>query len=426
MSFTPSKTKNERFATALVDCNNFFVSCEQIFNPRLKNKPVVVLSNNDGCIVSRSAQAKALQIPMAAPYFEYKSYFEAHGGIALSSNFELYGDISQRVMQSLQSFGYKTEIYSIDEAFIQIPLPLEKLEFLAYSIRKSLLKWTGITVSIGVAPSKVLAKVANRQAKKSEQGLWIANMNALNSLLPTLPVDELWGISRSLGSKLRALGIQSAKQLQEADPFQLRKATSVAVEKILWELRGINCLELETVSAKKTILCSRSFAKPVQDLKDLEEALSSYVQRASEKLRAQQLRAQGLCVFLRTSYYQSKENTYSHSINRALTATNNTSKLIQEALSILKTLYKEGYNYQKVGVLFWNLTPTHNEPLDCFQSVDFSKSDRLMQTLDHINQCMGKNSLFYASQGLKQKWSTRSSNRSARYTTCWNELPLAF
>ena len=299
---------------ALVDCNNFYASCERVFNPKLEGKPIVVLSNNDGCIIARSNEAKALGIPMGAPFFKYKQLINRNKVHVFSSNYTFYGDMSARVMTSLRSLVGEIEIYSIDEAFLDISsFAYCDLEDTAKEIKTLIKQWTGIPVSIGIGSSKTLAKIANRQAKKDslDNVFDIRNPDVKKSVLQELPVEEIWGISTRWGRRLRKIGIEKAQDLVEANPRYVKKTISIVGERIHYELNGVSCIGIEEVKNKKNIISSKSFGKKVSQVQELEEAVSNYTARACEKLRLQNSRAQGLYVFLRTSPHIDKERQYS-------------------------------------------------------------------------------------------------------------------
>ncbi|MBM3603127.1 MAG: Y-family DNA polymerase, partial [Alphaproteobacteria bacterium] len=292
---------------ALVDCNNFYASCERVFDPALAKRPIVVLSNNDGCVVARSNEAKALGIKMGAPFFQQKAIIERHNVAVFSSNYTLYGDMSQRVMQSLRLLVPELEVYSIDEAFLR----LDSLESLGIAtivrdIRAKIGQWTGIPTSIGIAPTKTLAKIANHMAKKhTSSGIFDMRDGILQrQVMQNLAVEEVWGIATRWGTKLRAMGISTALQLRDSDAKKIRQHFGVVGERLVLELRGVSCLDLQQVAARKTIMSSRSFGKPVADYDSMMQAVATYVARACEKLRQQDYRAQGVYLYIRTSPFQ--------------------------------------------------------------------------------------------------------------------------
>ena len=299
---------------ALIDCNNFYVSCERVFNPSLIDKPVVVLSNNDGCIISRSNEAKLLNIPMGAPLHLYRNIIDANRVKVYSSNYPLYGDMSNRVMTSLMTLNSELEIYSIDEAFLKInKQDNSNIEHDISKIRKNILMWTGIPVSIGLGPTKTLAKIANSMAKKSENGIFnLDTEDKQNKILRNINVEDIWGISRRWGSKLRMIGIGNALDLRDASANKIRQYLGVVVQRIVYELRGISCLDLDKILPKKNIMCSRSFGNPINSKATIKDFITEYAIRATEKVRQQNSRAQGIYIFLQTNRFR-KEKQYSFS-----------------------------------------------------------------------------------------------------------------
>lgn len=413
---------------ALIDCNNFYVSCERVFNLSLLQKPVVVLSNNDGCIVARSNEAKALGIPMGAPYHHYKERLSQAKASVFSSNYQLYGDMSRRVMTSLRLLIPDIEIYSIDEAFLRFDT-LKGRDFvaLAQEIRQKIYQWTGIPTSIGLAPTKTLAKLANHFAKKqSPTDVFDLRCSDLQKLvLRDVPVTDLWGISHRWGQKLQALGIRTALDLRQSDAAFIRRHLGVVLERIIYELRGISCLDLEHISDKKAIMSSKSFGRPVEDLTSLEEALSHYAVRACEKLRRQKSKAQGLFVFLKTNRFRPNEPQYRPStIGTFEIPTSHTSVVLKKAKNLLRRLYRKGYRYHKCGLILLDLVPESYQQEHFFSATESPQSTRLMDVLDHLNQSMGSGTVFYAAQGIKRDWMMKCDRRSPCYTTQWTELPI--
>jgi len=427
----------------LVDCNNFYVSCERVFNPLLKTKPVVVLSNNDGCIIARSNEAKALGIPMGAPLHLYKELINKNKVFTYSSNYTLYGDMSSRVMTSLNFFVPDIEIYSIDEAF----LSLEKINGVTVldemvKIRRLIYQWTGIPVSIGVGPTKTLAKLANKMAKKhSSNGVYILTISKhLDKILKDLSLEDIWGISKGWANRLKSIGINNPFELQQSDPRQMRNLISVVGERIVYELRGIPCLTLEGITAKQSITVSRSFGNIINNKNDLKKALANYVARAAEKLRSQNSLCGAISVFIHTNRFRKKDLQYSNSASIIFDdLTDSTNLIIGKAFKLLESLYLPNYNYKKIGVVLLDIQKReHNfiiqDNLFTYGNTkkEFTnKSDICMKMLDSINAKMGKMTLFYGSQGIikqrKQRiegnnWKMRSSYRSPFYTTNWNDI----
>lgn len=412
---------------ALVDCNNFYASCERVFNPALENKPIVVLSNNDGCVVARSNEAKALNIPMGAPYYQYKDICLKHKVKVFSSNFQLYGDMSDRVMTALHHFFPDMEIYSIDEAFIQLD-SFAQQDITAYAkyVRQKIKQWTGIPVSIGIASTKVLAKIANLIAKKNkEHGV----INFLDSslhdvVLNDIKVEDIWGIGRQSSSKLHDLGIYSAKQLRDSDPKFIRKYFSVSCERILYELRGISCLSLDALSEpSKNIRSSRSFGRKVTSFDEVAEALAHFTARACEKLRTQQSCARSICVFLRTNRFSTTDEYYCQSYSTHFVhPTQDTRVIISAAKHCLQKIFRPGFYYKKTGIVLMDLVEESLTQDDLFTASPTKKSAKTMQLLDKINDHWGSNALFFAAEGTTQTWKVRSDLCSPRYTTQWDDL----
>ena len=399
----------------LIDCNNFFVSCERAFNPGLNNKPVVVLSNNDGCVIARSNEAKELGIPMAAPYFKYKAVLAKHKAAVFSSNYQLYGDMSQRVMQIVRSCVPDMEVYSIDEAFMRLDGITDVVGF-SRNLRRKIYKWTGIPTSIGIAPTKTLAKIAGGVAKLNKGVFDITGHE--DAILKNQLANEIWGISKGWSDRLKKVGVLTALDLKNLK----QSSMGVVLNRIIYELNGISCLKLAEVTNKQNIMSSRSFGKPVTELKDLEEAVANYTARACEKLRAQNSKAQGIHVYLRTNKFSKNEGTYHNDtfigFGKPLS---DTGRIIQIANQGLRTIYKSGFIYKKAGVMLSDITSATHEQQHLFAGTQ--NNEKLMATLDHINQKLGD--VFYLAQGTSRAWQMRSDKRSPRYTTKWNEVLVA-
>jgi DNA polymerase V len=411
---------------ALVDCNNFYASCERVFNPKLEGKPLLVLSNNDGCVIARSNEAKQLKIPMGAPFFQWKPFFIKHGAVWRSSNYTLYGDLSSRVMTSLSHFCPEIEIYSIDESFLQLD-SFKRYDLVNYCKKIKLIvkQWTGIPVSIGIAPTKTLAKIANHIAKKKTfEGVFdLRDELVRDQVLTSFPVEDIWGIGRRIAKRIKEMGIETANQLRDSDPKNMRANFSVVMERLIQELRGISCLPLEEVQTRKQIMTSRSFGKPVMQLKELEEAISSYADRACYKLRQQKSRANGIYVFLHTNMFNEKDPRYANCITCHFPeSSSHTGYIISFAKSCLREIYKKGYKYQKVGLMLLDLTNDNVTQYDLLSKSNAKKNDKLMETMDYINSKYGKNTVFPAANGFKQSWAMRANFKSPCYTTRWNEL----
>ena len=429
MSFTKSDDKN---IFALVDCNNFYVSCERVFNPFLVNQPIVVLSNNDGCIIARSNEVKALGIPMGAPFHHYQHTLLQKGVQIFSSNYQLYGDMSGRVMDSLKIFSPDVEVYSIDEAFVKFKYSNRRnyYEYLK-TIKNSIFKWTGIPVSVGLGPTKTLAKIANSLAKKSkiEHIYDLSSPSTQIEVLENIQVENIWGISKRWGAKLRLIGIGNALQLRNASPQKIRKYLGVVLERIVYELRGVPCLDLEQMQSRKNIMVSRSFGNPINNLTDLEQAISLYVSRACEKMRSQNSRVQTIYTFLRTNSFSKKNKQYSAGIMSGFSnPCSDTGYILNLVKKNLSQIYKEGYLYHKGGVMLVDLVPNNIHQRNLFEKYDYQRSDSRMIAVDRINQKFGPGTLFYAAAGLKKDgdWQSRTHYLSPRYTTKWGELPHAY
>lgn len=416
---------------ALIDVNNFYVSCERVFNPKLVGKPVVVLSNNDGCAVARSNEVKALGVPMGAPWFKLKDLAQQHGIIAYSSNYALYADMSNRVMSILRQFSPDQEVYSIDECFLDLT-GFQRRDLVAYgqAIRQRILQWTGLPVCVGIASTKTLAKLANHCAKKRPIFNSVCNFNQmdqpqLDQLFAEIDVGEIWGVGGKIAPKLHQMGFKSVLDLKRADPEILRQNFSVVMEKTIRELNGVVCIELEEmVPPKKQIMSSRSFGVPVLDIESLGESISLYTSRAAVKLRRQHSFAGSIYVYVRTSPFKEQDPQYSNGITIPLpTPTDDTTKLVSIALWGLKQIYRPGYRYAKAGIMLGELVPASAIQTDLFSTMQpNAKSERLMQAMDLINRKMGKETLKVASEGFKRPWKMKQEHKSPSYTTCWEDI----
>lgn len=420
---------------ALVDCNNFYASCEKLFRPDLATTPVVVLSNNDGCVVARSKEAKKLGIKMGVPVFQVRQLMRRHGVLAFSSNYALYADISQRVMATLEALAPALEVYSIDEAFLDLS-GLQQLQSLAefgLIIRRRVQKWQGITVCVGIAPSKTLAKLANHAAKTWPQTGGVVDLTdkaRQRKLLALLPVSEVWGIGGKLTKRLQQLGINTALQLADADPNYIRQHFSVVVERTVRELNGESCLELEQIAAtKKQIISSRSFGQRITDKQQMREAISEYISRACSKLRHEQQQAKHLTVFLRTSAFSDNDTPYSASKSIELdTPASDTRLFLAKAMQLLDALWVEGYRYAKAGVMLADFyDPGVYQPglfdQPAITDRQTTADQKLMQLMDKLNAKHSK-TIWFASQGAKQEWSMKRELLSPAYTTNWQQLPI--
>jgi len=414
-------------AIALVDANNFYVSCERVFQPRLLGRPVVVLSNNDGCVIARSDEAKALGIKMGAPLFKARHIVEVHDVAVYSSNYCLYGDMSQRVMGALQEFTPEVEVYSIDEAFMTLDAGGERpARAQAVEIREKVRQWTGIPVTIGLSQTKTLAKIANRAAKKSPaaQGvLDLTGLSELTSILEATPVEDVWGVGPAYAKVLKAAGITTARKLRDADRRWIRRRMTVVGARIVEELRGVRCLPLEQCPAqKKSLTCSRSFGVPVKSLREMREAVAVYMTRAAERLRHAKLAAGVVTVFINTNRF-SPEPQYANSVSHELAySTDSTDELLGWALAGLEKIFREGYRYKKAGVMLNRLVPADGQTRRLFGDADYERSRRVMKAVDEINARHGHDTVRLGVAKTDGRWKTKFLRRSPRYTTKLKEV----
>jgi len=424
------KSLGKNTVFALVDCNNFYASCERVFDPRLEGKPVVVLSNNDGCVVARSNEAKALGIKMGVPVFQIARLIHTRGVQVFSSNYALYGDMSRRVMQTLSRFTPEIEIYSIDEAFLDLT-GFHRIDLNDYgrNIRSTARQWTGIPVSVGIARTKTLAKIANRIAKKSLKTggvLDLTDSPHLSRALEITDISDVWGVGSRYAKFLKQHRIVNALRLRDADDAFIRKRMGVWGTRLLHELRGISCYPLESgPPARKGITVSRSFRHPVQDLSDLEEAVATFVSTGAKKLRKQRSAAEVLMVFASTNRFEPDHFYFNLHTVALPVPTSDTPELIHHALEGLRRIYRKGYRYKKAGILFKGLVSARPIQMGLFDPRNRRRSERLMQTIDRINDRMGPKTLTYAAAGLHPSapWKTVFKRRSPAYTTDWNRLP---
>jgi DNA polymerase V len=413
---------------AIIDVNNFYVSCERVFNPKLENKPVVVLSNNDGCAISRSNEAKTLGIKMGTPWFKLKEFAKQENVTALSSNYTLYLDMSHRVMTLLSKFSPEQEIYSIDESFLDLTTFKSK-DLIKYSqqIKTKIKQWTGLPVSIGIGSTKTLSKLANHIAKKNSSFKGVCNLNVmdqdtLETWMSHIPVNEVWGVGRSLAPKLNQLGIISVLDLKLADPDYIRQQFSIVLEKTVRELNGVMCMELKNIEEpNKEIMVSRSFGRRVKDKQELIEAITSYTSRAAERMRKQESVATSLYVYIRTSPHDDKKQ-YANGVNIPLfQPTDDSMVLTNAALLGLDYIYRDGFDYQKAGVTLCNLTSKHKMQGNLFND---TIAHSRMKMMDIINQ-RWKGKLKLGSEGVTKEWEMKAQFKSRNYTTDWDQLMIA-
>ena len=413
---------------ALVDCNNFYASCERVFNPKLDKKPIVILSNNDGCVISRSNEAKALGIPMGAPAFKYDPLFKRNKIHVFSSNFPLYGDMSSRVMNILSGYSPDMEIYSIDEAFLELKgFENYNLEEYGKEIRKKILKWTGIPVSIGFAPTKALAKVANRISKKFDkktEGVYIIrSKEEREKALKWLKIEDVWGVGFKHAARLKSYKINKAYDFIKLPDDWVRKQMSVVGLRLKKELEGQSVLSLEeSRSPKKAIATTRSFEKNLTYFEDLKERISTFSICCSEKLRSQKSNCNSIYVFVKSNRHQKNKSQYRNGIVMTLPYGSNSSITISKyAIEGLKKIYKKGVEYKKAGVIVLGLVPNSRVQLNIFEKEN-PKHQVLMKTLDFITKKEGPNKIKLASQDLKKVWKMKQTKLSSRYTTELKEI----
>ena len=405
---------------ALIDCNAFYVSCERVFNPKLNNKPVVALSNNDGCIIARSKEAKALGIKMGVPLFKVKDIVERENVIVFSSNYTLYADMSRRVMNIISEFAPSIEVYSIDEAFIELTDMNVDYESYVRQMRKVILQYTGIPVSIGVASTKTLTKVANHIAKDDESLEGVCSLvkhENLDQVLEDTNVADIWGVGRQLSKKLIANGIFNAKLLKNCEDAWVRKMMSVNGLKTVSELREISCLDLEETSATRKSCCTtRSFGKPLVNLDDIEQAVTTFARRATERIRGEDLTASTVSVFLRTNPFD-RNRYYSNSSTTTLSyPTYDTMQIVKTALQLTKIIFRENYKYKKAGVLLSGFYEKGTETKDLFSEARY-RSPKLMSAVDQINERYGSDTIQIATECQIGKWKQKRKNCTQSYTT---------
>ncbi len=420
---------------ALVDVNNFYVSCERVFAPKLEDVPMVVLSNNDGCAVARSAEVKALGVKMGTPWFQMKDLAKQHGIAAYSSNYTLYGDMSGRVVEVLRKFTPNLEVYSIDESFLQIETVLKQYAdptSLGQIIKQDVKDTTGLPVCVGIGASKTLAKFANHLAKKNPQFAGVCDISSmpkevLYQWMAETAVGEVWGIGGKTAKKLKELKINSVFDLVQVSPQAMRQQFGVVIERICYELRGVSCLQLEEVApAKQQIISSRSFGKPVTSMEELAESVATHAARGAEKLRSQKSVTGALTIFVQTNPHKPFEPQHHQSITVVLSdPSDNTLTLTSAALKGLKQIYKTGFKYKKAGVILNLLADKPTMQQSLFDDMEVKgKSAGLMKAMDSINSRFGNAAIKTAASGTKQDWKMRSGNRSPNYTTQWDELPV--
>ncbi len=421
----PETALNKVFA--LVDCNNFYASCERLFNPKLEKKPLIVLSNNDGCVIARSNEAKSIGIKMGAPAFEFKDIIARYGVHVFSSNYALYGDISNRIMSILFDMAPDVEVYSVDEAFLDLSgMKPDAPGLLAKKIRKTIKQWVGIPVSVGIGPTKTLAKVANHLAKKNPAYANVANLcfsENNDDVLKKIPVSEVWGIGMAYSDLLSKNGIQTVCDFKNTDEHWVRKQMNIVGHKTLLELRGISCIPLESMMPdKKNICVSRSFGSPLELYEDIEQATSTFAARAAEKLRQQQSCARGVLVFVMTNRFSPGPKYVNSTVIQLPVATNITAEIIRYTLKGLKKIYRKGYQYKKSGVILTDIIPASQLQYAIWDNINREKLTQLMEVVDNINGKIGQGALKFAVQGTKRRWKMHQERLSPLYTSKWNDI----
>ena len=420
---------------ALVDVNNFYVSCERVFKPSLENTPVVVLSNNDGCAVARSNEVKSLGVKMGMPWFKMKDLARQHGIQAYSSNYALYGDMSNRVTSILRDYSPDLEVYSIDESFLRIETVAHLYGGaipMGQQMRHRIKQWTGLPVCVGVGPTKTLAKFANHLAKKNDVFNGVCDLHAMTrperlEWMWGVEVGEVWGVGSRIRKRLAGMGVDTVLDLRNASPKQMRAQFGVVMERTCNELRGISCLELEDVMPpKQQIMSSRSFGATVETIEELRESVASYLASAAEKLRRQNSVAGAVYVFVLTNRFKEDEPQYNAGITVPMDdATDDTLALTSAALRGLAAIFRPGFRYKKTGVMLTLLSDKGARQATLFDDpVAREKSEKLMEAMDAINREFGRGTLRSGASGIVQRWAMRAENRSPRYTTRWDELPV--
>jgi DNA polymerase V len=417
---------------ALVDVNSFYASCETVFRPDLRDKPVVVLSNNDGCVIARSAEAKAINVPMGAPYFKLKDEFRRHKVQVFSSNYALYADMSNRVMTTLEDMAPSVEIYSIDEAFMDLTgvRNCRVLEDYGREIRARVKQDTHLTVGVGIAPTKTLAKLANHAAKKwTKTGgvLDLSNIDRQRKLMALVKVEDVWGVGRRISKKLNAMGIVTAKDLSEQGTYIIRKHFNVVLERTVRELRGEPCLGLEEFApTKQQIVCSRSFGSRITEYQDMRQAVCAYAERAAEKLRSERQYCRQIAVFVRTSPHAVGETFYGNqAMGTLMTPSNDTRDIVRIAMESLDRIWMDGCRFMKAGVMLGDFYSQGVSQLNLFDEFKPQvNSEALMRVVDGLNQS-GKGKLWFAGQGVNKTWAMKREMLSPAYTTRFSDLPVA-
>ncbi|WP_454777479.1 Y-family DNA polymerase [Klebsiella aerogenes] len=416
---------------ALCDVNSFYASCETVFRPDLRGRPVVVLSNNDGCVISRSAEAKPF-VKMGEPYFKQKDIFRHHGVVCFSSNYELYADMSNRVMTTLEEMSPRCEKYSIDEVFCDLTgvRNCRVLTEFGHELRATVRQRTHLTVGVGIAQTKTLAKLANHAAKRWQQQTGsvvdLSNAERQRKLMAALPVEEVWGVGRRIAKRLETMGIRTVLQLADTDIRFIRKHFNVVLERTVRELRGEPCLELEEFApVKQEIICSRSFGHRITEYEEMRQAICSYASRAAEKLRQEHQYCRFISVFVKTSPFAPDERYYANNASvTLLTPTQDSRDIIAAATRCLDAIWQSGCRYQKAGVMLGDFYSQGVAQLNLFdENAPRKNSQKLMEVLDRLNAEDGRGTLYFAGQGIQQPWQMKREMLSPRYTTRYSDLP---
>lgn len=421
---------------ALVDVNNFYVSCERVFQPQLEHRPMVVLSNNDGCAIARSAEVKALGVKMGTPWFKMKALAKEHGILAFSSNYTLYGDMSNRAVAVLRDFSPDLEVYSIDESFLRVERVAHLyggVTAMGQQIRQRVRQWIGLPVCVGCGPTKTLAKIANHLAKKNSLFNGVCNLDDMTRperlrWMSALQVAEVWGVGRKIAKRLNEIGIQSVLELHNASTKEVRAQFGVVMERTCNELRGIACLDLEEVAPpKQQIMSSRSFGRPVETLAELREAVVSYTARAAEKMRSEGSVSAAVHVYIQTNRFKETDLQYSEGLIVPLSEPTDDTRILANAATLgLGLIFKSGYKYKKAGIMLTLISDKLKRQETLFdEPLQRERSTKLMAIMDAINTQFGRDALRMGASGIDRRWAMRSENVSPRYTTRWDELPVA-
>lgn len=441
MSIDPGSFNNRSsIVYAMIDCNNFYASCERAFNPKLEGKPIVILSNNDGCVIARSEEAKDLGVPMGAPEFKYRKFFKDNGVVVRSSNYPLYGDMSRRVMEVLRDLTHDIEVYSIDEAFAELSTQTyPDLNEYGRVIKQTVYQWTGLPVSVGIAPSKTLAKIANETAKRNltyNGVLNLCNSPGTDQILKRMPLQKVWGIGHNLTIRLNRFDIKTAYDLKQKIDHKrwVRKHLNVTGLRTVLELNGLSCMKLsEALESRKGILTSRMFGKPLYDLTEIEEAVSTYISRAAEKLRAQHSLASNMQVILIGDKFKDPKSKYKYGAYTSFKVpTAHTPTLIHAGKQITRSIHLPETKYKKAAIMLTGLVPNSEVQMDLFDPELYTRQQyTLMECIDQINTRHGRNTAAFAATGLHRKnnekadWKMNQNFLSKRYTTEWEDIMTA-